>query len=76
MLRIYEQSSLNFHSPGEKKEEQPLSRCGLVSCAKICVDLQSKQNQPETHEQHRQNQLIPQRHPKSQQPINLHHLTE
>lgn len=37
--------------PGEKEEKEPLSRGGLVSGAEVGIDLQSKQQQPETHEE-------------------------
>lgn len=62
--------------PGEKQEKEPLSRGGLVSGAEVGVDLQCKQQQPETHEENWQDQLVPKRHPQCQQAIHLHHLRE
>lgn len=60
--------------PGEEQEEQPLSGGGLVPATEVAVDLQGEQNQPEAHEEDWQNQLVPQGHPQSQQPVYLHHL--
>lgn len=51
--------------PGEEEEEEPLSGGGLVSGAEVGVDLQRKQQQPETHEENWQDQLVPQRHAQS-----------
>lgn len=48
--------------PGKKEEEESLSRGRLVSGAEVGVYLQRKQQQPETHKENWEDQLVPQRH--------------
>lgn len=49
-------------SPCKKEEKKPLPWGRLVSGAEVGVDLQSKEHEPETHEENWKNQLVPQRH--------------
>lgn len=60
--------------PGKKEKQEPLSRGWLISGAEVGVDLQGKQQKPETHKKNWQDQLVPQGHPQSQQAIDFHHL--
>lgn len=60
--------------PGEEEEKEPLPWGRLVSGAEVGVDLQSEQQEPETHEEYRKDQLVPERHTQSKQPVHFHHL--
>lgn len=62
--------------PGKKEKQEPFSRGRLISGAEVGVDLQGEQQKPETHKENRQDQLVPQRHPQSQQAVDFHHLGE
>lgn len=45
--------------PGKKEKKESLPWGRLVSGAEVGVDLQGEQQQPETHEKDRKNQLVP-----------------
>lgn len=55
----HSQTSGAMVTPGKKEEKEPLPWGRLVSGAEVGVDLQSKQQQPETHEENWKDQLVP-----------------